>query len=132
MTDPLCRWCHETLAEHREESAPSARMPCLGKKSGFAAAPAIADVLGAPQLFGKPMAPLQRELRCFETIIGPIRIGVMPAVGFNAGKSYWFVEGAEAYSDIASGYSADHAAAALDAERWLVNIEALIRKARSA
>lgn len=132
LTEPLCRWCHETLADHRGEDAPMARMPCGGRKSGFVPVAEAKSPLGAPLIFGKPM--IARSLdptRSFELAIGPLRLGVMPAIGSNKGKSYWFIERKLSY-ELASGYSDDHAAAARDIERALIEIETTIRQARGA
>lgn len=132
MSDPLCRWCHKTLADHRGEDAPRARMPCLGRKSGFSAVPEVLATTGAPKIFGKPMVVTGFDPRYFELALGPFRLGVMPAVGSNKGKSYWFVESKVRYGDLLSGYSKDDAAAARDIERALIEIETTIREARGA
>jgi hypothetical protein len=42
MAEPLCRWCHETRAEHLPASQPNRprmRMPCLGWQEHFVADP---------------------------------------------------------------------------------------------
>jgi hypothetical protein len=67
-----------------------------------------------------------------ELLIGPFRCGVMPAVGSNKGKSYWFVEGELTYGDLAGGYEPDHAGAARSIERMLTHIELSIQEARGA
>lgn len=134
MSDPLCRWCHKTLAEHGGEDAPRARMPCLGRKSGFSAVPEVLATTGAPKIFGKPMVVTGSDPRYFELALGPFRLGVMAASQANKdkGKSYWFVESKVRYGDLLSGYSKDDGSAARDIERALVEIETTLREARGA
>lgn len=46
-TPVVCQWCHKTLEEHRVDG-PDARMPCLGKRSGFLAMLAVSPVDSPP------------------------------------------------------------------------------------
>lgn len=58
----------------------------------------------------------------YTVAIGPFRCGVMPAVGVNHGKTYWFIEGFETYGELLGGYVADHVAGVSAIERELLAI----------
>jgi hypothetical protein len=62
MSEPVCRWCHKTEAEHlppTQANRPRARMPCLGWQEHFSpvgqvafspSAPAPSDATSAPSM----------------------------------------------------------------------------------
>lgn len=133
MTAAVCRWCHKSLADHREETAPMARMPCGGRKSGFAPRP---EAEPTPlSIFSKPM----RNVRVagkgiwFDLTIGPFSCSIFPGtLGKLAGRWMWNIEIDGSHQPFVDGDCDTSGLAAAAIEKALTDIEAAIRQARGA
>lgn len=130
MTDPLCRWCGKTLADHSIDG-PLARMPCTGRRSGFRARePIPVAPVAELAIFGKAM--MLKHTGLHHAMVGPFSCTVMPAVGSNQGRWWWVIETRPKLGEITSDYVETPEAAVKAIEKALADVETAIREARTA